>query len=662
MTGVDLREAMDALDRGDLARARRLCREALQAQARDPHCWRVLGMVDVAAGDLTSARQALLRSLELQPAQGEALLELARIDSAEGSRNAAIAGFRRAVETDPRPEVLVRAGEGLGNLGYLADAEACFRRALEAAPDMAAARFNLGLARLAAGAAEEGRDLMAQVVAARPEFAPARLHLGGALNATGRYREAIDAFNAYLERVPDDPLALTWLGASLQFLGHFEAAESRYREALKRAPDLADAHANLGKLLQGQGRPKEAEEHFRQALHARPEHPEALSGLVGRLDNQGRYEEGLALLERASVDARSHQLAPIHARILRHLGRSGEARTLLEGVAARPGLPADARVQLDFSLAAVADQQADYASAWAFARRANARRRSLLPPGAPEAGLEAMAAAVADIKGIFALDAIADMASSACPSERPVFLVGMPRSGKSLAEQILCSHGSVHGAGELTVLGDVSGEISARVGAWPGSAPRVSALLLQEQARRYLDELDRIAGPGAERVTDTMPFNFVHLGMIQMLFPRARVIHCVRHPMDLVLRCYFKNFAGRSLSFAFALEDIARYYLLYSELMAHWTQVLSLKVHVLRYESLVTDPATETARLLDFLGLPWDPMCLRFHEPAVATSAADTPVRRPLDDREVGAWKNYRDHLEGIARQLPVEEYEHGGT
>jgi hypothetical protein len=147
-----------------------------------------------------------------------------------------------------------------------------------------------------------------------------------------------------------------------------------------------------------------------------------------------------------------------------------------------------------------------------------------------------------------------------------------------------------------------------------------------------------------------------------MLFPRARVIHCVRHPMDLVLRCYFKNFAGRSLSFAFALEDIARYYLLYSELMAHWARVLSLSLHVLRYESLVTDPATETARLLDFLGLPWDPTCLRFHEPGVATSAAETPVRRPLDDREVGAWKNYRDHLEGIARQLPVEEYEHGGT
>ena len=661
MSDARVREAADAYGSGDLARARRVIRQVLEDSDRDPLPWRMLGVIEAAGGDMVSARKALVRSLELEPAQSEALLELARIDLTEGRSDEAADGFRKAVETGGRPEILVRAGEGLGNLGFLGEAETCFRAALEKAPGLQAARFNLALARLAAGDAEQGRELLARVVSARPGLAPAWLHLGGALNALGRYREAMEAFQKVLELAPRDPRALAWLGASLQFLGDFEGAERHYREALQHAPDFADAHANLGKLLQGQGRSGEAEQHFRHAMRAAPGHVEALSGLAAWLDNQGRYEEALELLEQSPGVSGSYQLAPIHARVLRHLGKAPEARGLLERVTARDSLPADARIQLHFSLAAVADEQGDYGAAWRHAVEANEARRRLLPPGIPEADLAAMASAVQEIRAVFGRDAIDKLPGSGCSSERPVFIVGMPRSGKSLIEQILCSHVSVHGAGELTMLGDISSEISARAGRWPGSAPRLSGQLLQAQARRYLQALEDLAGPEILRVTDTMPFNFVHMGLIQMLFPRARIVHCVRHPMDLVLRCYFKNFAGRSLSFAFSVEDIVHYFRLYRDLMRHWASVLPSQVYTLRYESLVADPAAETAQVLEFLGLPWDPRCLRFHEPGVATSAADTPLRRPVDDREVGCWEHYREPLARFAGQLPLEEYEHGG-
>ncbi|MGD8734761.1 MAG: tetratricopeptide repeat protein, partial [Gammaproteobacteria bacterium] len=221
MTDARVREAAEAYGSGDLARARRVIRQVLEDRDRDPLAWRMLGVIDAAGGDLVSARKALVRSLELEPAQSETLLELARIDLAEGRRNEAAAGFRKAIEKEGRPEILVRAGEGLGNLGFLGEAETCFRAALEKAPDLEAARFNLALARLAAGDAEQGRELLARVVAARPGLAPAWLHLGGALNALGRYREAMEAFRKVLELAPHDPRALAWLGASLQFLGDF---------------------------------------------------------------------------------------------------------------------------------------------------------------------------------------------------------------------------------------------------------------------------------------------------------------------------------------------------------------------------------------------------------------------------------------------------------
>jgi hypothetical protein len=146
-----------------------------------------------------------------------------------------------------------------------------------------------------------------------------------------------------------------------------------------------------------------------------------------------------------------------------------------------------------------------------------------------------------------------------------------------------------------------------------------------------------------------------------MLFPGARIIHCVRNPLDLILRCYFKNFAGRTLSFAFSLDDLVRYFGLYRALMQHWADASGLRTHLLRYEDLVEDTEGEARRLVAFLGLDWDPACLRYYEPGVARSAAPTPVRRPLDDREIGAWKHYEGGLSPIAGRLPLEQYDDSG-
>jgi len=653
-------KAMAALHQGDLREARRLCRAMLRDREDDPRPWRVLGAIDAAEGDLAAARTALETCLRLDPSQSDADLDLARIDAAQGRREEALRRLRRLAAAEPGPRLLNRTGELLGNLDRVEEAEACFRRVLDAEPGLAAARFNLAMARLAAGVPEEACMLLEQVTSARPDLAPAWLQLGGALNALGRYQAAIDAFRKHLALAPGSPTGLTWLGASLQFLGDFDGAQASYRAALEAAPDFADAHANLGKLLLAQGDAGQAEAHLRRALDAHPGHLQALAGLAALLDDEGRYQEALDLIEDRAPSGPA-VTGPIHARILRHLGRPAAALRVLAMVEAQPGLPADARAQLAFSRAALADESGEYTAAWQHAETANRLRRGLMPDGMAQSHLEAMERAVAELRQAFSKDAMGSLARSGCPSERPVFLVGMPRSGKSLAEQVLCSHPAVVGAGELTTLGELSADLSERLGGWPENAGRATAPMLGSLACRYLDVLDRTAGKEAIRVTDTMPFNFVHLGLIEMLFPSARVVHCVRHPLDLLLRCYLKNFAGRSLSFAFSREHIARYFLCYRDLMNHWREVSGLSIYMLRYESLVSDPETQIRGLLHFLDLPWDANCLRFHEPGVARSAGPTPVRRPLDSGEVGAWRHYVAALSAVSGCLPVAEYERGG-
>ena len=661
MTGDKLRRALEALERGELKDARRQCHEYLQLNVNDTVAWRLLGSVETAARDYAAAQIALERASNLDPWDASNALAAASFAIACGRRKDAIEDFRRAVSlASGQAEILTLAGEGLGNLGHLEEAEQCFRKALDSDPCYHRARFGLALAWLAQGSAVEAIELMRDILRAQPELAPVWLQLGGALITTGGYEQAETALRRHLELSPDNATSLTWLGAARQFQGDFDAAETLYRAALDRAPDSPDARANLGKLLQATGRPNEAAVHFRHALTVAPRHLGAASGLAAWQDNQGLYSEALETLDTSDADPTNPELAPIRARVMRRLDRTADARALLEAALQREDLSEDLRIQLRFSLAAIYDELGDYDLAWHNATEANESRRALYPGNACREDLHSMETAVRQLKATFDASGLRAMAGSGCISERPVFILGMPRAGKSLVEQMICSHPEVCGAGELTAIGEACTALAGDEGAWPRMAATLNTVQLAEQAGKYLALLDRVAGTSAERVSDTMPFNFVHIGLIEMLFPKARIIHCVRHPADLALRCYLKNFAGRSLSFAFSLGDIVRYYVSYRDLMIHWRAISGLSTYDLRYETLVSEPEEEAGRLIRFLGLDWNDSVLRFYEPGVAKSAAQTPVRCPLHRREVGAWRNYANHLEDMLRGLSVAEYERG--
>ena len=239
-------------------------------------------------------------------------------------------------------------------------------------------------------------------------------------------------------------------------------------------------------------------------------------------------------------------------------------------------------------------------------------------------------------------------------SDVPVFVVGMPRSGTTLAEQILASHPCACGAGELHDIGQIVIKLAEGLGGpeqYPNSLGRLDPAPVRALAEAYLDQLRQRCGEAA-RVVDKMPLNYQHLGVIAALFPRARVVHCRRDPIDTCLSCYFQDFA-RPLPFGPDLAHLGHHYREYERLMAHYTRVLPLPLFELRYEELTADQEAVSRRLLDFCGLDWDDRCLRFHETARTVNTSNAlQVRQPLYRSSVGRWKRYEAHLAPLLEAL----------
>jgi hypothetical protein len=235
----------------------------------------------------------------------------------------------------------------------------------------------------------------------------------------------------------------------------------------------------------------------------------------------------------------------------------------------------------------------------------------------------------------------------------PIFIVGMPRSGTSLAEQILASHSLVHGCGELTSMNRLYHT------AFNGKShlgPQVAGLSegrRQELARIYLDELAELAG-GRPYTTDKMPHNFLHVGFITRLFPNARIIHCERHPLDTCFSIFTNLFTG-SHPYAYDLEELGHYYLGYQRMMAYWYEVLPGRIYTLNYERVVADTETEVRKLLEFCGLPFEQACLSFHENKRAVvTVSSTQVRQPIYKSSVEGWRRYENELAPLRAVLGV--------
>jgi tetratricopeptide (TPR) repeat protein len=469
-----------------------------------------------------------------------------------------------------------------------------------------------------------------------PRHALAHNNLGVALLIVGRYAEAEREFRRAIDIKRNYPDALCNLGIVLRYRGLIPGSETALRRAVKLSPRYVHGRVSLGMTLILAGRLQEAKDCFDKALKMEPRHVDALVGGAQIAEVEGRFAEAEALLERAvEVDPMTPSAWAARPR-LRKMTRADAA--WLEGaerVAAGPISSMD-QTTLRFAIGKYWDDVGDFAQAFRSYQRANELQKLVANPY----DRRARTSFVDDLMRVYTREALSPAGLGASDSERPVFVVGMMRSGTSLIEQIISSHPDAKGAGELEFWPEVVHKHEAAI-----RQELPAELLRKKWAETYLQTL-KTYSPDALRVVDKSNFNSDHLGIIHCVFPRARFIYVRRDPIDTCLSCYFQQFVA-SLNFTMDLSDLAHYYVEHRRVVDHWRAVLPPGTLLdVPYSELVADQEKWTRQILDFLGLPWDARCLQFHEIQRPVLTASTwQVRQKVYKSSVGRWRNYRKFI-----------------
>jgi tetratricopeptide (TPR) repeat protein len=447
---------------------------------------------------------------------------------------------------------------------------------------------------------------------------------------------------------PADAPACYQLANLLLMQGNVMEGEKLLRTAIDEQPDFAPACHMLGQLLGGQGDIDGALEQLERARALQPGVDDIPASMAGLYIKAGQRDRALALIEpllqRKPVSA---GVVLAFAALAPALQRTQEAIGLLQSQLENTALPVPLRVQLHFALGKLYDSTEHYSAAFEQFRLGNDANTN-------EQAAQNSLAQLQVLREAFPGDAPAALRHASNTSGLPVFVVGMPRSGTTLVEQILSSHPQVCGAGELTFIGDLLNAFPAYFGrerVYPFAVAGLSVDELDRLADAYLGKL-RACSADVLRITDKMPHNFLHLGLITQLFPSARVIYCARDPLDTCLSIYTHNFSANH-PYASSLASLGSYYKAAAGLMEHWKSTLNIPIFTVVYEELVADQERVSRAMIDFCGLQWDPACLRFYETRrVVSTPSHEQVRKPLYTGSIGRWKHYREFLAPLIRAL----------
>src|SRR5271170_757774 len=602
------------------------------------------------AGQQDRAESLYRKILRRAPNHVDALNLLGVIAHERGRHEYAVQLASRAVAGLPTfPDAHLNLGNALQALGRLDEAVASYRITIGLKPDLAKAHSNLATALNQQGSHADALASADRAAELMPDLFEGHFNRGVALTASRRFAEAEAAYRKSLDLQPERPEALSDLGHVLVELKRPEEAASCHRKTVELVPTNAKFHYRLGAAQFYLGDPHVSEASCRRAVSLDPNYAQAWSGLGQILRSLGRFDEARSCLGHAlELDP---ELPDAYAglAILGQRGGGAEQLRRLRALLTELGNPVGTRIDAGFALGMLLDNADGYDEAFPCFAQANGLYHEVL---ASSGELHDAAGLRRQVDGLIESctpDFFSMVEGEGNPSEAPVFIVGMPRSGTSLVEQIAATHSHVSGAGELPDIGSI-----------------VNALQIHGHGRRE-DELDpdlgrrladgyvgRLAslGNGAQRVIDKMPDNILHLGLVSVLFPRARIIICRRDLRDTSLSCYFRRF-DQPIPWAYDLADCGSRALEIERLADHWRNVLPLPTLTIDYEALVADLAGESRRLIEFLELDWEPACLDFHktERPVLT-ASGWQVRQPIYDRSVGRWRKYEQHLGPLLKVL----------
>lgn len=541
-------------------------------------------------------------------------------------------------------EVHYNLGNTLRGLGRPDEAEASYRRALQIKPDYIAALSNLGNLILEQGRLDEAEVSYRQALQIKPDLAEVHYNLGNILRGLVRPDEAEASYRQALQIKPDYAEASNNLGNVLQGMGRLDEAETSYRQALQIRPDYADAHYNLASMLQDMGRLDEAVAGYRRALQIKPDYAAAHSNMGNLFQEQGKLDEAVASYRRAL------QVKPDCGETRYNLARAGKVKAGDENLAAliaaeeamrsgtAPLTDKDA-VFLHFALGKSYDDAGDHAKAFQHFLEGGRLKRATFDYDADKT-----AGYFVSIMQNFDAAALDRLRGGGDPAQLPIFVLGMPRSGTTLTEQIIASHPEVHGAGELPDLMAIAHrEIAAAT--FPDNVRLLDPARLSAWGAEYVAGLQRRA-PDARRITDKMPANFLAVGLIHLMLPNAKIIHVKRNPLDTCLSCFTTLFEHKQ-EYSYDLAELGRYYAGYARLMDHWRKVLPEGAFLeVQYEDIVADQEAQARRLIEYCGLEWNDACLNFHQnKRVVRTASVTQVRQPIYKSSVERWRPYEKFL-----------------
>jgi tetratricopeptide (TPR) repeat protein len=658
----DLNRAVAAYRAGNLLEAEQLCQKILDQRCDLFDALHLFAIVQSRLGKKVLALTSYDRALKARPDSAEALFNQGNTLHDLGRFEDALASYDRALQVRPNyAKALSNRGLVLRELGRFEDALNSYDRVLRANPDSAEALASRGATLHEMKRFEEALINHDRALAVRPDFVEALNNRGLTLQELKRFAEALESYDRALAMRPDHVEALNNRGLVLHDLKRFAEALESYDRALKFRSDFAAALSNRGATLQELGRFDEAVASYRRALAARPDFAEAHNSLGVALMQVGRLSEAREALEKAV------ELAPSRGKFRRDLGdikRFGAGDpdlTALERLARNTAaLPISDQVETHFALAKAYEDVGLYTEAFVEWLKGNAlKRKQITYDEASTLGM------LNDVRTLFTSKLIRKWQAVGHPSSVPIFILGMPRSGSTLVEQILASHPQVFGGGELKHFHGATQRIRMKFGSsatFPAFVSDMTDKDYYDLAQRYLADTERLS-PAALRITDKLPMNFIFAGLIHMALPNAAIIHTVRDPLDTCLSCFAKLFSDEQ-NHTYDLAELGRYYRNYQALMAHWHNVLPperiLDVH---YENVVADLEGQARRIIAYCGLNWDPCCLAFHQtqrPVFTASMAQ--VRQPIYNSAIGRWRVHEKSLQPLLAELGMQKVIDGSS
>ncbi len=671
-------------EQGKLAEAEHWLRQILQQQPGHAPALHLLGVVAYQAGNLLPAAELMQRAILLLPNVAlfhanlcEVLRRLHRLDEA-------LAHGQRAVALAPD---MAMAHSNLGithyDLKQFDAAAVCQQRALQFAPNFAPALNNLGNIHREQDDKIAAMDFYRKAIAANPRYLEPLSNLGALLLEEDRSDEAETILNQALRLDPNYPEAICNLGGvslareknetalalyqralqlrpvyveaqmglskSFQALEKLEDAEAAALHALQMDSDNAKAHALLASIYSEIARPEDAETEYNRALKINPKSGDALLGLGHLCMENGQMERAEALFKHALECKTDNLSAHIHLVQVKKVEPDDKSfSALLQQEKQFNTLSDNRKLSLNFALGKCYDDTKDYERAFPHFLNGCKLKRAKFDYNA-----EATAQQFTDLKNIFSKETITRLHGSGDSSGVPIFVLGMPRSGTTLTEQIIASHPEMYGAGELPDLLRIAHrKTDPATNSFPDNLRYLDHATLTAWGAEYIAGLKQRA-PNAKHITDKMPANFFVVPLIHLMLPNAKIIHVNRNPVDTCLSCFTRLF-NRKQEHTYDLAELGRYYADYARLMAQWRKVLPAGAFLdVRYEDIVADQEKQARRLLDYCGLEWNAACLEFHKTKrQIRTASVTQVRQPIYNTSVERWRKYEKFLKPLLDEL----------